>query len=355
MKKLSALFSCLLAGSVLAAEEPVTAAVRYSDGSIVSGQLSIIGSRPLTLVPLGERRQRFFALKDLLAIDQDIENADMAKPWTFKESGKPDKVFLEGEYPLMNFLTRVSLVTGQVVTGHVISAAFTLKTDDAKSKVFLQRQIKGEKTQKLADVVYVSTIRFPAAVAADGKPIRGQVSGYGTVQEVTAFDAAREQVVFAKVGKDGSFDFGSLLPGAYDLCVLTDTHVLLGFSGAPLTNDLAAVQKVFPLADDFFKDRWVLGLAGTHAYAKALVYKRRDKYYESERWTPGGFLWHVEFWSWHLAGDEWKVDKRFILIRHKQQGGEKNRQLLLCPALGAVTPGATIPALNPVTPVRSLD
>lgn len=83
-------------------------------------------------------------------------------------------------------------------------------------------------------------------------------------------------------------------------------------------------------------------LAGDRAFAKALVYKRRADYYEAERWTPGGFLWHLEVWSWHLADPDWKVDRRFILIRHKQKGGEQNRKLMTGKLLDAVEPGSVL-------------
>ena len=370
MRNLIRLFT--LAMIAVSAAAQTRAVVRFSDGSSLAGTVSVIGSRPLTLVPLGERRQRFFELNDLLAIDQEIEQAELAKPWTFKESGRPEKVYFEGEYPLLNFKTRLTLVTGQVVTGHLISAALQLKGEEGKRKLFLKRQIKGEKSEKVADIVYPEHLRFPDAKAEQGGTIAGRVSGWGRVQEVTALDLAREQVLFAQVTPDGAFDFGTVLPGAYDLCVLTDTHVLCGLSdasvkptGEPLTpEDLPAINTLFPLADDFFNDRWILRLAGTRAYAKALVYKRRSDYYEADRWTPGGFLWHLEVWSWHRADTDWKLDKRFILIRRKQKGGEANRKLIVVPALNAVSAGTELPPITPAAagenretwrPLRDLD
>ncbi len=73
-----------------------------------------------------------------------------------------------------------------------------------------------------------------------------------------------------------------------------------------------------------------------------MIYKRRADYHDAERWTPGGFLWHLEIWSWHIADTEWKVDRRFILIRHKQKGGEQNRILMTGNMLEAVTPGSEL-------------
>lgn len=344
------LFSLLFARCVCAATESAPAVVTLSDGTVLSGDLSLIGARPLTLVPVGEDRQRTVLFRDILSIEHAPENSSMERPWVFKESGKAEKVYLDGQYPLINFLTRISLVSGSTVTGHVISAAMTFKSEGNKTKLFLQRQIKGTVEQTLADIVYVSTVRMTANALAGGGPISGSVEGFGKVESVSALDNERGQVIFARVTKDNRFDFGTVLPGSYDLCVLTDTHVLAGHSdatpreaaagGTLQDGDLDAINKKFPLADDFFNDRWILRLRGNRSFTKALVYQRRDKFYEAERWTPGGFLWHLEVWGWHLADPDWKLDRHYILIRHKQKGGEQSRKLMTGPALDAVKPGS---------------
>jgi len=343
------LFLSFFALSGFAANEPAPAVITLSDGTVLSGNLSLIGARPLTLVPIGEDRQRMVLFGDILTIDHEVETNSMERPWVFKESGKAEKVYLDGQYPLLNFRTRIALVSGGVITGHVISAAMTLASDEGKKKLFLQRQIKGAIGQTLADIVYVSAIRMTANASAGGGPISGSVEGFGQVESVSALDNERGEVLFARVTADNRFDFGTLLPGSYDLCVLTDTHVLIGHSdAAPRTastgdalqeGDLAAINKKFPLADDFFNDRWILRLRGNRSFTKALVYQRRDKFHEAEKWTPGGFLWHLEVWGWHLADPDWKLDRHYILIRHKQKGGEQNRRLMAGKALEAVTPG----------------
>ena len=345
------LFGCLFVASCFAATVPAPAVVTFSDGTVLSGNLSLIGARPLTLVPLGEDRQRTVLFSDILSIDHQVETNSMERPWVFKESGKAEKVYLEGQYPLLNFKTRITLVNGGLITGHIISAAMNLKSDEGTKKIFIERQIKGTLEQQLADVVYVSNIRMTANVLEGGGSISGSVEGFGQVESVTALDNERGQVLFARVTKASLFDFGTVLPGSYDLCILTDTHVLIGHSDATpresaagsalQAGDLASINIKFPLADDFFNDRWILRLRGNRSFTKALVYQRRDKFHEAEKWTPGGFLWHLEVWGWHFADPDWKLDKHYILIRHKQKGGEQNRKLMYGKALDAVTPGST--------------
>lgn len=334
-----------LAGPVLRAALP--AVVTTSDGEVLAGQLRIIGPRPLTIVPFGEKRQRTILLSDVVSIEHQAEKETLERPWTFKESGRPEKVYFEGKYPLINFQTRILLVNGSTVVGHVISAVMELKTADGKRKLFLKRQIKGTKEQRLADLDYPTSIRFTDARASGSGPISGSLKGAGRLLLVTALDNEREQILTAKVTGE-RFDFGNVLPGSYDLCMFTDRYVLVGhsdavpqtFKGAPLQDDdRVAINKKFPLADDFFTERWILSLCGHRGFAKALVYKRREKYYESEKWTPGGFLWHLEVWRWHFVEPDWKIDRRYILIRHKQKGAEKNRKLIHCKRLDAVIPG----------------
>ena len=142
--------------------------VTYSDDSVTAGEARVIGPRPLTLVPLGENRPRLLQLSDMVTLEQEIEKASMERPWTFKESGQPEKVYLEGEYPLINFKTRITQANGSVITGHLISAAISLKSGKGQQKLFLQRQIKGTKSEKLEDLVYIRSIRMTATMIEGG-------------------------------------------------------------------------------------------------------------------------------------------------------------------------------------------
>ncbi len=333
--------------------ESAEAVVTMSDGSTISGTLSIIGSNPLTISPNGESRQRQFYLRDMLSIEHGIESANMKRPWVYKEAGSIEKFYFdEKEYPFVNFLTKITLVDGSVVTGHIVSAAFNIRDSAGKHKLFLQRQIKGEKGQAMEEAVFPSSIRFPGSKAKDAMPLMGVVEGLGKLEKATAFDIERENVVAGKISEDGKFDFGNLLPGYYDVTILTDSHALTGFSQAVPSNvkdnplqeeDLDNLKKVFPLTDDFFKERWLMCISGSRNYAKTLAYKRRADYVD-DMGNPvkGVRIWHLELMTWHLPESEWQLDRRFILIRHKQQDSDKPRKLFAVPGLGAVKPGTDL-------------
>jgi hypothetical protein len=334
------------------------AIVTMSDGSVMAGTISVIGSNPLTISPEKDNRQKQFYFKDIVSIEHKTESAEMKKPWVYKESGSIEKVYYdEKEYPFMNFVTKINLVNGSTVVGHIVSSAFTLKDKAGKHKIFLQRQIKGEKGEKMEDVVYPVMLRFTGNTAKNATPLKGVIDGFGKLQKVSAMDIERENVLSAKISGDGKFDFGNVLPGVYDIYILTDTSALAGFSGSVPSNvkdiplqegDIGAIRKIFPLTDDFFKDRWVLKLAGSRDYAKTLVYKRRAEFYDSASIVPGGYIWHLEVMCWHLPENEWQLDRRHVVIRCKQKGTEKVRKLFTVPLLSAVKAGTEL-KINPET------
>ena len=345
----------LLAGAVARAEdqavEKANAIVTFRRGDTFAGEVSVMGGRGLTIAPTGANRQRSFRLADLLAIEHVPESATLEHPWTFKEAGKHEKIYFEGQYPLLNFLTTVRLVDGTTVQGHVISCVLELHGETVDEKLFFKRQIKGQLGQGLEAVDYVTSVRFPDHQPANAKRLSGTLTGAGKLLGASALDVERRNAITGAVRGD-KFDFGNLLPGRYDVCLFTDRVALIGVSdaaptalrGEPLAaTDRAALDKVFPLADDFFKDRWIVALGGHRGFAKTLVYSRRADYYDADKFTPGGWLWHLEFWGWHYAEpDEWKVDGRYLQIRHRQVGGETVRKLYRVPALGAVEPGALL-------------
>lgn len=352
------LFWALAVSGIDKTPESAEAIVTMSDGSVVSGAISIIGSNPLTISPEKDNRQKHYYFKDIISIEHKTESAELKKPWVYKESGSIEKVYYdEKEYPFMNFITKITLVDGTIVSGHIVSAAFNVRDNTGKYKIFLQRQIKGEKGEKIEDVVYPVMLQFPGNTSKDASSLKGYVEGFGKLQKVSAMDIERETVLNARISAGGTFDFGNLLPGVYDIYILTDSCVFAGFSGAVPSNmkarpvqegDLEAVRKALPLTDDFFKDKWVLKLDGSRDYAKTLVYKRRAEFYDSASIVPGGYIWHLEVMCWHLPENEWQLDRRHVLIRCKQKGNEKVRKLYVVPALSAVKAGAEL-KINPET------
>jgi hypothetical protein len=349
MLKILKIMLLVTMSAAAAAGEWQKADIEMSDGKALSGELSILGSRPLTIMPAGSPYERKILLDDIISISQIIEKQEMNKPWKYKEDGKIDKIYFDGTYPFVDFGSEVVLTNGQVVRGHIISIVFKFKGEGAK-KIFLYRQIKGEIGQTMSDIVYPVKITFTGRQGIYTAPITGSVDGYGKLLKVSALDNQRETVCFATV-KNNSFEFNSLLPGTYDIFILTDSHALGGMSGdgpenlqgSPLPeNAMDELKKVFPKADDFFNDRWILELAGNTSFAKTLAYFRRADVHAAERHLKGGFLWHLDIWSWHLAGSEWKIDRRYIMLRHKQHGGEMNRKFLMFKQLEAVKPGTAI-------------
>jgi hypothetical protein len=323
------------------------AEVELSNGKIISGKLARMGVRPLTITPPGAKHQQKILLNDIISITQVIKEQKMNRPWIYKEAGKIEKMYLEGTYPFINLTTEVVMTNGKVVRGDIVSVAFKF-TGKGLRKIFLTRQIKGKVGEKMSDMIFPVRIKF-ANRKTLVKPITIELKNAGKIESATALDNEREVVRFGKIN-GSKIVFDDLLTADYDIYILTDTNVLGGLSdsapskqkGEALPSDaLTELKKVFPLANDFFNDRWILALNGNTKFCKTLVYKRRAKYYHAHKHTPGGWMWHLDVWSWHLAG-KWKIDRRYIMIRHKQKGGEKVRSLFLVKALEAVKPGAEL-------------
>ena len=156
--RFTALFAALFTAAATAFAE--SAVILYSDGSSRSGELSIMGNRPLILRLPDSKIQQKFQLADLVSITQSVESATMNRPWLYTEAGKVDKTYLDGSYPFINFATEVELVSGKKLKGHLISLAFRLRGEDGSGKIFLTRQIKGKVGETLEEKVYPVTIRF---------------------------------------------------------------------------------------------------------------------------------------------------------------------------------------------------
>ena len=322
--------------------------IEFSDGEKYQGKLSVMGIRPVTICPSGSKYQQKILLKDILTLRQVVKEAKMNRPWLYKEAGKVEKMYLEGKYPFINLETEILLTNGKVIRGDIVSAAFRFKGKGPK-KIFLTRQIKGKVGEKMDDVIYPVKFTFDNEENIV-EPIWIKLTNGGKITRATALDNEREIVRFGKIEGD-KITFNNLFDADYDIFILTDDRVLFGLSnsvpsskkGKSLPSDASAkINKKFPLADDFFNDRWILDLKGNTSFCKTLVYKRRAKYYHAHKHTPGGWMWHLDIWSWHLAGEEWKIDRRYIMIRHKQKGKEKIRSLYSVKALEAVKPGSDI-------------
>ncbi len=342
----AALVAALFTAAVTLFAEP--AVILYSDGSSRSGELSIMGNRPLILRLPDSKIQRKFQLADLVSITQSVESATMNRPWLYTEAGKVDKTYLEGSYPFINFATEVELVSGEKLKGHLISLAFRLRGGQGNGKLFLTRQIKGKVGETLEEKVYPVTIRFPKAEKSPAKPVTGKLSGYGKLQAATLLDVERNVVCPGTVKADGSFQFPPLLPGNYELYLRTDRFLLYGLAGKPVKpEELDGIRRVVPLADDFFPDRRLLEANGDTKRARALLYKRRSNFYAAEKHVPGGgYVWHLDIWNFHFDGEAWKIDTRQIPVRYKQPGSDSPRKLLKFDRLGRVAPGDHIELKN---------
>lgn len=351
LRLFAAALALLSALACPAAPAWLPAKVTYSDGTAQSCEIQAMNGGALVLKTssVGRSLQRKVVLEDILEIRQEVEEAQQNQPWMYAESGKNERIALSEEtYPFLNFGTTVLLASGEVVRGHLISAAFRCREPLGKSgKLFLTRQLKGTPGQTADDLRYPVLIRLTGNAPQAAKPIAGRLpeAVFGRLERVVAIDLKRCLLVEAALDGD-AFAFPPLLDGKYEIYAQTTRFLLAGFPDT--TQEIPGpLEKNFRLADDFFSDRKILRRDGT----RTLVWKQRSHFYHDEEHLHGGILRHLEVWQWHLADDEWKLDSRLMPFRLKQQGDEADRALCLMPAFCAVQPGAV---LAPATPGKTL-
>jgi hypothetical protein len=116
----------------------------------------------------------------------------------------------------------------------------------------------------------------------------------------------------------GRVEFPSLLPGVYDLAIVTPAAIYLSLAvgesgGKPLDGDaLAAVRKRVAEIPDFFETKQVLAAVRDGDRVRALVRKERH----GKTSLPGDHVFRRwEIWTMHKCGDRWLVDARTWIWR----------------------------------------
>ena len=172
----------------LASGAPRKAAVYYSDGRVLTGQIALTSGRRFKLnipkagklkttdvvtgadVQYGKVRQ--FTLEPVKEIRFYPEREEIRQDWKFIETTKydektavadftPAQKKLWGEsYPLRYIATEVVFGSGETIAGHLYSVVLYLKTAEKTSRIILRSKQRGAKGSKMADLVYVTKIKL---------------------------------------------------------------------------------------------------------------------------------------------------------------------------------------------------
>lgn len=325
--------------------ERVPGTITLSDGTTLTGDIRTTAGKPLTLVENDTGRRLELSLSDIYRVRVRVAEEEQYRVWRWVEDGSREKVYTGESYPRRSYETEVVLRTGQVHRGTLVAVLYVYPEGKKKpAKAILRKDEKGEVGQTLADLVYVESVEFPDAKPPEDGAWAATIALTVTPPEalVTAHAIPRGRdgaVEATKTPFPGAVNFPSLLPGTWDLAVVTPERIFLSLAvgedgGKPVEgDDLAAIAKRVAEIPDFFETKEVLLAVRDGDRIRAVVRKER-----TGRTSMEGM--HVfrrwEVWTMHRGGDRWLVDDRAYLWREHAPELGAPRKVVTAAALGGV-------------------
>jgi hypothetical protein len=308
-------------GAVGDGEPRAPGKVVFSDGSFLAGAIRTTEGKPLRLIEAGTARRLDLQVTEIARLAFRVTHEEEYKVWRWVEDGSREKVFTGETYPKREFETEVTLVNGESRKGSLVAVLYVYEEGSEKpKKVILKDKDQGEIGQTLADRRYVEAVEFVAP-----PPGEGSTGLYLSVEPKELLVAAHaiprnrlRSVEGARTAGGGSALFAGLLPGVYDLVVVTERAIFLSLSlGAEGEEPLAGktLEEVSARVDeieDFFTAHEVLVGVRTGEKIRAVVCSTRG-----EPTSMGGnrTFRRFEVWALRRGGDRWLVDSRFFLAR----------------------------------------
>jgi len=328
---------------ISAGAAPRRAAVYYSDGSVLTGRISLTAGRKFKLnIPKGGvlkttdmvtgedvqyGKVRLFTFEPVSEIRFHPEREEIRQNWKFVETTKYDektavadytpakKEFWGETYPLRYLYAEVIFSSGETISGHLYSAVLYLETEDKTSRIILRSKQRGDKGATMDELIYITKIKM----LDEGKDVAPNVTVKFTSMAFDPNDAVQAVTrdsltpVPTERGDDpGTFIVKSSFGEDFYLAVKKGEKCYVGW---PRTQD----QRLFALAEshlkrhrDFYNDKKLLGvmLSGDGKEVLTLVNLRR-------RFAPTNFgsiggEWDKELGTivepWRLSIWRWKYD-----------------------------------------------
>jgi len=304
-------------------DERTPGRIILSDGTVFEGGIRTTRGKPLRLVEAETGRRLDFQPAEIHSIRVFIESEEQYRVWRWVEDGSREKVYTGESYPKRQYETLVTLKTGQIHLGHLVAVLYVYVEGRAKpKKLFLKQKEQGEIGETLKDIVYVESVEFAGPVPdsiPDDTGIQLTVNPIDLVLAAHALPRNRFRATPGILSQlNGPVNFTNLLPGTYDLTVVTEEKMYVGLAvgesgGKPLTAEvLLKVKQRVAEIPDFFEKRVVLAGVREGAKLRILVFKERQG-----PTSMGGqrTFRRWEIWSMRKGGDRWLVDDRAYLWR----------------------------------------
>ena len=133
--------------------------VTLSDGTVLKGHVYTTRDKRLRIFDAKDKTRKDIPLEALSTIEVNIEKEGLEKDWRWKEEGSDVKLYTGHAYPWKQYVTTIALLDGEKITGHVNGLVY-IQTDKETQKFILHEKDKGEKDQKLTDIVYLKKVEL---------------------------------------------------------------------------------------------------------------------------------------------------------------------------------------------------
>jgi len=335
----------LLLGSVTSVRgAPRKAAVYYSDGKVLTGNIALTRGRKFKLnIPKGGKlrtsdmitgedvqygKVRQFTFEPVREIRFHAEREEIRQDWKFVETTKYDektavadfspakKEFWGETYPLRYLAAEVIFSSGETIAGHLYSVVLYLETDEKTSRIILRSKQRGDKGTKMDDLVYVTKIKM----LDEGREIAADVTVKFTDMTFEPNDAVQAvtrdsltPVPTERADEPGTFTVKSSFGEDFYLAVKKGQNCYVGW---PRTKD----RKLFALAEshvkrqrDFYNDKKLLGVLMSKDGKEVLTLLNLRRRFAPTHFGSIGGEWDKELGTivepWRLSIWRWKYDR----------------------------------------------
>jgi hypothetical protein len=243
----------------------------------------------------------------------------MERAWQFIEAGQTAKRFTGGEYPTEELDATVTLVSGERITGHLLTTVLYLTAAGQTDKLVIKHKLSGKEGEPFAAIVFPTEVVFEQAgmTPATSGPLEVALAGAGKGIGLAAVGRTGMSAGRIKALGGGRFqvsvDGGDVIWG-----VQTANRIAVGWRGtAP---DAARVRIEQGLRDlrDFFDDRRLVAVTvdpndPTTAWSLLLLTRAGRTTLSGSATQP----WRLEVWKWRLgeAADDLTAASRVVLFR----------------------------------------
>lgn len=315
------LFVLLMFGTALLAQETgQSGVVVFSDGEKLEGEILTQGNKPLDVFDLSRKKRVKVSLSEVIRIDAVVESEEMVDAWMFIEESNHEKVKLPYKYPVRKLQLKIVLENGDTVTGHC-TFVFYLKSGDEVKKFLVSQYQKGEKDQKLTDMVYVQSLQFKKEAKQSNK--RSIQITVKDAQDVKLISLEKETTYDSPTKSGTDFLFHGVLKSAYCCFILAEKQILWGVpDGVETERD--RFQKRVEEIEEFFNEKTVRGVYKSNGLFCALVEMKRTtpSHLKEENGSAPLFL-RYELWTFVERIDKLEIRKRYYLWRFKIEADKK--------------------------------